>query len=345
MSNDEKFKTPTFRSPPYPYVSLSKAIKRADQLYQKASQFLVPKHVLAECWAYKLKSSGLLQTAAALKQFGLLRDEGSGENRRFKLTDDAVRILTDPNENSDKRIAAIKRAALAPGIYKQLWDKYGTASITGSLDSALISYLTFDLKESGAAPFSQSAAKDVISGYRESVTHAGLDTSDIISTIQKEEIDSSTSTDTDLSGNVSATNSEPVSIEVNIGDWIQREKDGVLTFPNAQRVRAIKHHNGEDWIFIEGSDTGIPSYEAKLERKADQKVSSSVTPPKLSEIFEESKPKNQAKNLSENTWVEVFNLVEGPVELTIPKSISSESFEDFEDWLELVTKKMKRRIS
>src|SRR3954452_1688072 len=92
-----------FRSPPYPGVDLREAIEKATQLYAKAHQNAVGVGVLAEAWDFgSVRSSGIWTMAAALLQFGLLEDEGSGEKRKFKITDMAMRIVRDPNPASEK---------------------------------------------------------------------------------------------------------------------------------------------------------------------------------------------------------------------------------------------------
>jgi hypothetical protein len=167
-------KQPRFRSPPYPSIPLAKAIERVAAFYAKALHHPVPIAVAANAWEYAPKSSGLFATVAALKQFGLMTDDGSGDKRRFKLTDSAIRIVRDPDPKSEKRVAAIRAAALAPKIHSELWEQYGTAGASGAMDVALKSYLTLDRADGGAAPYSDAAADELISEYRQTVTFAGL---------------------------------------------------------------------------------------------------------------------------------------------------------------------------
>lgn len=172
--NESGDKQPRFRSPPYPSIPLAKAIERVGAFYVKALHHPVPISVAASAWDYTLKSSGLFATVAALKQFGLMTDDGSGEKRRFKLTDSAIRIVRDPDPKSTKRIAAIRAAALAPKIHSELWEQYGTAGASGAMDVAVKSYLTLDRADGGAAPYSDTAADELIAEYRQTVTFAGL---------------------------------------------------------------------------------------------------------------------------------------------------------------------------
>lgn len=172
--NNNGDKSPRFRSPPYPSIPLSKAIERVGTFYSKALHHAVPVTVAANAWEYAPKSSGLFATLAALKQFGLMTDEGSGDKRRFKLTDSAIRIVRDPDPQSEKRKAAIRAAALAPKIHSELWEQYGAAGASGAMDVAIKSYLTLDRADGGAAPYSDAAADDLVSEYRQSITFSGL---------------------------------------------------------------------------------------------------------------------------------------------------------------------------
>jgi hypothetical protein len=167
-------KQPRFRSPPYPAVPLAKAIERAVALYAKALHHSVPMSVAATAWEYTPKSSGLFATIAALKQFGLLLDEGSGDKRKIKLTDTAIRLVRDPDPNSEKRRAAIRAAALAPKIHSELWEKYEVAGASGAMDVAVKSYLTLDRADEGAAAYSDDAADELIAEYRQTIAFAGL---------------------------------------------------------------------------------------------------------------------------------------------------------------------------
>lgn len=159
------------RSPPYPFISLAKAIERVKPVYEEAKHHDASIELLAKAWGYSTSSSGLLQTAAALLQFGLLQDEGSGGKRRFRLTNDALRIVQDPNPLSEKRKEAIVRSALFPKIHQELWNKFGASGG----ETLLQTYLTIDRREAGEAPFSEKAASDLISEYKETIAYAELE--------------------------------------------------------------------------------------------------------------------------------------------------------------------------
>src|SRR5580698_3610847 len=96
------------RSPAYPYINLESAIKRAHEFYLKEQRNAAPLKVAAKHWNYEEKSSGAGQTAAAMISFGLMQDEGTGEKRKLKLTENALRIVLDTRADSESRAQAVK---------------------------------------------------------------------------------------------------------------------------------------------------------------------------------------------------------------------------------------------
>lgn len=167
-----------FRSPPYPQITLGKAIDRVKELHNKVRENAVGVRAVADAWGYGEKTGALWTTAAALLQYGLLTDDGSGEKRKFQLTEDAVRIALDPDPQSEKRKAAIQRAALAPKTHQEIWEKYGPAD--GLSDMLLKTYLTLDRRDEGKSPYSDSSADDVIRVYRDAIAFASLTKSAIL---------------------------------------------------------------------------------------------------------------------------------------------------------------------
>src|SRR4051812_3080119 len=83
------------RSPSFPYISLEPAITRAKVFEAQYRKFSARMANAAEVWSLSAKSSSMLQTVAALKAFGLMKDSGSGADRKIELTDLALRILKD----------------------------------------------------------------------------------------------------------------------------------------------------------------------------------------------------------------------------------------------------------
>jgi hypothetical protein len=110
------------RSPSFPFVPLQRAIDRARAMATAHRRSATRPATLGETWGYAAASSGLAQTLAALKAFGLLEDIGRGADRRVQLTDLAWRILHDTRPGA--REDAIREAALRPRLiaeYARVW--------------------------------------------------------------------------------------------------------------------------------------------------------------------------------------------------------------------------------
>src|SRR5687767_3097199 len=83
------------RSPNFPFISLEAALRRCREFFDAEKRGAAPVSVAAKHWNYSPNSSGGIQTLAALNAYGLLVDEGRGNDRRVKLSDTALRLLLD----------------------------------------------------------------------------------------------------------------------------------------------------------------------------------------------------------------------------------------------------------
>jgi hypothetical protein len=240
-------KQPRFRSPPFPYVGLGKAMSKVEQLYAAVRHHAAAVPTAAKAWETGAKSSATLQSAGALIQYGLLEDEGSGESRKLKLTPLALKIVMDKRPDSVERAAALKDAALSPKIFAELFERYGTA--TGIDDALLVHALTAERVQQGKAPYSDESAADVLRVYRDSLGYAGLANSD------KE-------TDVGPAPAEPPSEAAPTRIPAKKGDFAQWVSDGVVQFDEPRRVRAVSDDG--DWAFVEGSQTGIAMSELEI---------------------------------------------------------------------------------
>ncbi len=171
MSDASDHKKARVRSPAYPAVNLKEAIDRAKAVYRHEKRAAAPVAVVSGHWGLDIKSSGALRLIAALKQFGLLVEEGSGEDRKVRLSDRALDILLAESDESPDRIAAIKAAALSPKIHRMLWD-----SNNGNLpsDATIKSHLVRKLE------FNDAHVDKFIREFRSTIEFAKLESSDII---------------------------------------------------------------------------------------------------------------------------------------------------------------------
>lgn len=157
----------TGRSPSFPAINLETAVRRARELYDKERQHPTAVETIVRHWGYKSMSGPANLTLAALKKFGLLTDEGRGTDRRGRLTHLAVDIVANPDAAA--RASAIKQAALAPAIHRELWDKYQNTPPSDA-------NLRWDLVRQRG--FTERGAEDFIREYKHTVTFAQLDASD-----------------------------------------------------------------------------------------------------------------------------------------------------------------------
>ena len=151
------------RSPSFPFISLRKAVERADQFLQAHKRDAARLPTVAPTWGYGTKSSGLLQTVATLKQYGLLEDMGSGEDRKVRLTDLARRILSDTRPGVKE--AALLEAAKSPKLFSEYIERWVPDS---PADSHCISELEHD------RGFTPEAAKAFLKSFKLTVSYAGL---------------------------------------------------------------------------------------------------------------------------------------------------------------------------
>jgi hypothetical protein len=210
------------RSPAYPGIGLETAIKRAKELYTQEKMNPVPIAIVVKRWGFKEKSSGGLVAIAALKSFGLLKDSGSGKERKLQLTDEARRILLDTRQESHERDQLIKEAALKPKIHNTLWKKWG---IELPSDETVQHALIFDWY------FNENAVIDFLKEYKSTILFAKLTNSDTVSTSNADKE------------------------EIVVGDYVQWES-GVGAQFEAKRITGFSGDRTS--AFVEGSSTGLP---------------------------------------------------------------------------------------
>lgn len=227
------------RSPSYPALSLSDAVDRAMVLYQKEGRNKVAIHAAVQGWGYSQKSSGGMASVAALKTWGLLEDEGTGASRRVWLSPHGLDIVRDNRPNSSERAKRLAEMALAPKIIATLHEQFGSDPVS---DENLRYFLE-------SAEYNPNAVKDIIKVYRDALSYVEDDAGPLEGRTDEEEIE------------------KP---EVSVGDMVQWTSQGTLQFQEAKRVRALEFHHGDQWAFVDGSETGIPVAELTIESKSTQ---------------------------------------------------------------------------
>lgn len=303
MATDGQQQKKRIRSPAYPAFDLKSCIDKAQTIYNVEDKHFAPLEAIAAHWAYKANNSAFMQYLSALKQFGLLDEEGSNENRKFRLTDRALDILAY-GEKDEKRLRAIKEAALAPKIHSELWAKYG-----GKLPHEDVSIRVYLIRERTEGAFNKDYVDDFIAQFRETLAFSGLTGTDTIPVdeVQKTHLNDSPK----------------------VGDAVQWTSAGVDQFPEPRRVLGIS--DDQEWAFVEGTQTGVPMAELTV------KEPSMKTPP-ANPLFQQSPPSGKP-----GASQEVLTLDEGQVTLQWPSDLSKDSAEEFEYWVRGVLRRARRR--
>ena len=107
------------RGQPYPTISLQTALQRANAIASEAGRAPIRLAQAGKLWGYRPKSSGIALTASALKQYCLVIDSGTGEDRVLQITNFFVSIGGQDLEEN------MRRAALAPKVIRERFEQWG----------------------------------------------------------------------------------------------------------------------------------------------------------------------------------------------------------------------------
>lgn len=169
QTDDPVRRRPAGRSPNYPGMSLGKAVDRVALVFEKENRHWASVETVAKHLGYKSPNTGPATiTYAALKKFGLLDEEGSGQARRARVSELAYRVLRAPEA---ERRAAVKEAALLPALHKEMQKRFADGLPS---EENLVWQLEQDLG------FTANGAIDFVRKYRETVSFAQLDSSDTV---------------------------------------------------------------------------------------------------------------------------------------------------------------------
>src|ERR1700683_3911035 len=246
QGDDDESRKRRLRSPAYPYINLETAIARAQSFYDREGRNSAPIAVAAGHWNYETKSSAATQTAAALMSFGLMSDEGTGSKRRLKLTQDGLRILIDKRPDSTERTELIKRAALAPKIHQQIWEKWGNEISDSNLRHSLI----FEWKP----PFNENSVDGFIKELWHTIGYAKLTGPD----------------------KVAEDDGDQATYSPKVGEYVQWESGGVLQFPEPKQLRELSDDGA--YGFVDGSHTGLPISQIRRANAPTQEPGPMISP-------------------------------------------------------------------
>jgi hypothetical protein len=300
------------RSPAFPFISLGKAIEKAEAL--RVAEGGRPKHfspraAIAKAWDMGEKTGPTKQTIAALGYFGLFEFQGASEDRGARLTETALHILLDKQPVSPERDALIQKVALIPAIHRELWTKW-KAELPS--DPTLETFLVRD------KGFSEDGAKDLIEEYKATLAFAKLTGP---STIPVDK----------------PVDEHPTIAEV--GDLVQIEVNGALAFEKPKRVRAVQEHESKLWVFVDDIEAGALMEQVEVIEKGvgSAATAASNQAPRLPLPRKDEDDAEKAGVRKSR-----FALAEGDVVVTFPENLSADSVEDLDAFWQVFIKKARR---
>jgi hypothetical protein len=293
------------RSPSFPFITLTKAVDRARELYTVAKRHDMRLADAADAMGYGAKSSGAIQTLAALIAFGLVEDNGTGDARKFRITDLAFKALEDQRPGA--RDNALAEAAMSPKMIAEYASQWKAGRPT---DGICISELRID------GGFTEDGAKAFLRVFDDAMGYAKVGSAD-------KKVDNATSSN----GLV-----EPPEKPVGVGDLVCVENGGQIVFERT-RVRAIREHDGQMYVFTEATESGAKMSDVTLLEKAAHSERAPIMP------FEERRDDKPKAGEGKDR----FTVDEGVVEITFPEGMTSASVDDLEAFFTLFIKKAKRR--
>jgi hypothetical protein len=299
-------KKPKDRSPSFPYIGLSKAFERTERLYNYAKRFETRIADAAKpAWNMGAKSSSTQQTVGALLAYGLIEDSGSGEGRKIKISDLAYRALVDQRPGAKE--AALAEAAVKPKLLEEYIGKWADERPP---EATALSELTFD------RGFTPDGAKAFLRVFEDTVRYAKPTDSDKLVDTESDKGDAG----------------EPSNQPPAVGDFVRVEAGGQIILEKV-KVRALQEHDGQVWVFVEGTEAGQKMEQVTVVEKAPEQV----TPPVLPL---QTRNEDQADAGDE---MDRFTVDEGVVKITFPSGMTAASVEELEQFFNLFIKKAKRR--
>ena len=306
MADESQQKTTRMRSPAYPSVNLEAAIDHAKVIYDKEKRSSAPVLVVATHWGTNIKSSKGLRLIAALKQFGLVNEEGEGEDRHVRLSNRALDLIVQTNRLDPAWRKAVAEAALAPRIHKALWEHFASSLPS---DDNLRVYLIRQME------FHDYKVRRFIKEFRATLAFAGL-------------LDSGRIADTDLDEDHDNGDGQvPV-----VGNYVQWTYQGVCQFTEPRKVLGVS--NDGRFAFVEGEEKGFPMTELTVQECPSTVTTTTTTPPPANPYFKPKLPEDEIQRLGISKAI--LPLLEGSAVLTLPDKLSEDSARDFESWIELM---------
>lgn len=288
------------QSPGYPHIPLSKAIDKAEQVFEEDRTNSIDRLSAANHLGYSGLNGAADKMLATLAHYGLLEPAGKGQT---KITSLGMDIFAPASEESKK--VALYEAGKMPNVFQMIDSHFESRPSEGALKNWLI-------REN----FQDRAIQPLLKSYFRTLDF-----------LKQEGAIESGSPSSSESANIDVPdNNDVVYGGAKVGDLIQWEVDGVLKLEKPMRVRLV---TDDGWIAVEDSKTGIPMSEVIVQNEAGGRAQPpiGVAPPvfaleaKPTESEPKSKEENQIKIALNGNLVNIHcdNVTEDGLEVLLKK--------------------------
>lgn len=301
------------RSPSFPFISLREAMQRLEAFDQTFGRHAAPASKSGLAWGMKENSSQAFQTLAALKAFGLVRYEGSAQDRLALLTDDARTYLRAQQDTI--KFEVIHRIATKPAQFQKFWSVWGADRPPDPvcLDDLVLKHA-----------FTDSAAHNFLKVYDDTISFARLSDDDTVD-----------------------EGSDEFATKFSVGDLVNWEVNGQMQWVKARNIVAVDQHDDGNLFYKvqgEGADeTGWIPVEQAIEHQA----TTPSGPPAGSRSFAPPAaitPDVGVGNTPEEGFRKaVFPIDDGDVTLLFPRGISTDGLDELGQYLQIFLKKEKKK--
>ena len=240
----------------FPFVSLEKALGRAEKIFQadRGGKGLKMPGAFA-AWDYSPKSSGGFQTVGALLGYGILEDEGAKDDRLLKLTAAARRYFL--SEIDEDRATLRDQFARTPKLFAHLLDQWDEGAPP---DPVARTYLKTEIK------LNDQSAKSALSIYKDNL-------GDVVRKGEPKVFDPDPKREPNGGGSEEKGTPPTVPIEppsaVKVGDMVQAVIGGVEQFTLPKVVTDVFRDSERGWfVSVRGERGSLPMEQITIERPA-----------------------------------------------------------------------------
>ncbi len=231
------------QSPSYPHIPLEKALARARQWFDADRTNVIHRESAAGHVGYTSMSGAADKMLGTLAQYGLVESAGKGQVR---ITPLGLDIFAPDGDDGLKD--ALWRSGNSPKIFGMINDHFESTPSESALKNWLI-------RES----FQDRAILPIMKSYFRTMEY-----------LEREEAGDSGSPSNEDHANHDEPENEKVFGNARVGDLIQWEVDGVFKLPEPAVVRHVTPF--ADWVFIVGSETGIPMSEVIVQPQPNKPI-------------------------------------------------------------------------